>query len=389
MERIYLDNAATSWPKPESVYASVENAMRSLGAAAGRGSYRDAIEAGRLIEQTRGGVAELINAPYRRNVSFSFNGTDSLSTAIFGLLRQGDHVVTSAAEHNSVLRPLRDLESRGLIEVSCVGCDEHGAYSEDDIIAAVRPETRLVCLIHVSNVTGTIEPIGNIKSRCRAKGNQDTIFLIDAAQSLGHIPIDVQELGIDILAAPGHKGMLGPLGTGVLYVSDSIVDAVRPLRFGGTGTDGSVEIQPTKAPDKFESGNLNVPGNAGLNAGIDFLNSNLGDEAKIRRDAISQTMLEGILSLSGVTLHGPRTMQNRIGVFSLSIDGFDCHEAAAILDANWSIQTRAGLHCAPLIHQAMGTDRLNGTIRLSVGLFNTQQHVETTLEALSQLAGSC
>lgn len=388
MDRIYLDNAATSWPKPDSVYASVEDAMRNLGAPAGRGGYHEAIEAGRQVEQTRGLVAQLINAPHRKNISFAFNGTDALSTAIFGLLKPGDHVVTSAAEHNSVLRPLKDLESRRLIDVSYVNCNAEGAYSENDVIAAVRPDTRLVCLIHASNVTGAIEPIENIKSRCQALGNTETILLVDAAQTLGHLPIDVQGTGIDILAAPGHKGMLGPLGTGILYVSDSIVDAVRPLRFGGTGTEGSIEFQPTRAPDKFESGNLNVPGIAGLNAGLVFLNSEIGREAKQRHGEICQMMLKGILNLAGITLHGPQSMENRVGVFSLSIDGFDCHEASTILDSNWSIQTRAGLHCAPLIHRAMGTDKQNGTIRLSVGLFNTQQHIESTLEALSQLAGT-
>lgn len=387
MDRIYFDNAATSWPKPDSVYEAVERAMRTLGAPSGRGGYREAIEADRLIEQTRGMMAELIQAPHRRNISFAFNGTDALSTAIFGLLETGDHVVTSEAEHNSVLRPLKDLESRGWIELTCVSCDESGAYTEDDVIAAVRSDTRLICLNHVSNVSGSIEPIGNIKSRCVEMGNETIVFLLDAAQSLGYLSIDVQELGCDLLAAPGHKGILGPLGTGILYVADSIVDSVRPLRFGGTGTDGGIEIQPTKAPDKFESGNLNVPGIAGVHAGISFLNSELGAEAKKRRENLSQLMLDGLLSLSGVKLHGRQVMEGRTGVFSLSIEGFDCHEAATVLDSNWSIQTRAGVHCAPLIHRAMGTDTLGGTLRLSVGLFNTIQDVETTIDALRQLSG--
>lgn len=386
MDRIYLDNAATSWPKPESVYAAIEHAQRVIGAPAGRGAYKQAVESQRLVEQTRGLVANLIGARHRRSVAFTFNGTDSLSTALFGLLKQGDHVVTSVVEHNSVLRPLKHLESNQLIEVTYVGCDEAGLVNEDDLIAAVRPNTRLVCLIHVSNVTGTIQPIETTKARLIETGNEQALFLVDAAQSLGHIPIDVQAIGVDLLAAAGHKGILGPLGTGVLYVRDEVAEAVQPLRYGGTGTDGSIEFQPTNTPDKFESGNLNVPGIAGVNAGIKFLNSDEGKAAHGQLAMLSKFLLDGILSLDRVSLQGSPSAKNRIGVFSISIEGLDCHEASSILDSNWSVQTRSGLHCAPLLHRSLGTAELNGTVRLSLGPFNTRQHIETAIDAISQLA---
>ncbi|MFK7769348.1 MAG: aminotransferase class V-fold PLP-dependent enzyme [Mariniblastus sp.] len=391
MERIYLDNAATSWPKPESVYCAIDHAQRVIGAPAGRGGYEQVVEALRLVEQTRGALARLINAPNRRNIAFTFNGTDSLSTAIFGLLKPGDHVVTSVVEHNSVLRPLKHLEAEKKIQVTYVGCDANGLFDETEIASAIRPDTRLVCLTHVGNVTGAIQPLENIGSICKANGHDqhdapNTIFLIDAAQSLGYIPVNVQTLGCDILAAPGHKGLLGPLGTGILFVNDQTAPAIQPLRFGGTGTDGSVETQPTKTPDKFESGNLNVPGIAGINAGLIFLKSAEGIAAHENWETLSGLLLESIVSTEGITLHGPATMENRIGVFSISIDGLDCHEASSILDSNWSVQTRSGLHCAPLVHRAMGTEKDHGSLRLSVGLFNTKLQIEKAASALRELA---
>ena len=386
MERIYLDNAATSWPKPESVYVAVDHAQRVIGAPAGRGSSEQVVQAMRLVEQTRGLVAELIGAPDRRNISFTFNGTDSLSTAIFGLLKKGDHVVTSVVEHNSVLRPLKHLESQSIIETTYVGCDETGTFSEDDVVAAVRPETRLVCLIHASNVTGSVQPIENVKRRIVESGNEKTVLLLDAAQSLGHLPLDVEAIGCDILAAPGHKGILGPLGTGILYVAEHLSDQIRPLRFGGTGSSRSTEFQPTEVPQKFESGNLNVPGIAGINAGLKFLASDEGKLAHENQLRLSQLMLDGIASIDGVQLQGHSSTKNRIGVFSLSIDGFDCHEAAGIFESSASIQTRAGFHCAPLLHRALGTEAAGGTVRISPGFFNTASDIEAVLKVISEIA---
>ena len=390
MNRIYLDNAATSWPKPESVYRAVDYAQREIGAAAGRGNYKNVVEALRLIENTRGKLAKLINASDKKSISFCLNGTDALSTAIFGLLKPTDHVITTVVEHNSVLRPIKHLESIGRIKVDYIGCDEHGRFSVDDIIQALRIETKLVACLHVSNVTGTVQPIDELKARLNKDrlSNENIFLLIDAAQSLGSLPVDVQSLGCDILCAPGHKGLLGPLGTGVLYVDDKIANEIEPLRYGGTGTDGSIEFQPTETPDKFESGNINLPGIAGLEAGIDFLTSEEGLAAAERYKELSQLMLDGLLSIGGLSLQGNSTMENRIGLFSVSIDNLDCRDAAGILDSTWSIQTRAGLHCAPMLHRALGTEEQGGTLRFSLGLFNTKEQIEKTIDAMRQLTKS-
>ncbi|MDE0936748.1 MAG: aminotransferase class V-fold PLP-dependent enzyme [Mariniblastus sp.] len=386
MSRIYLDNAATSWPKPDSVYAAIDHAQRVLGAPAGRGAYYEANDASRIVDHARNEVAKLINAPKSRNIAFTFNGTDSLSTAILGLLKNGDHVVTTVVEHNSVLRPLNHLQGEGLIEVTCVGCDEEGFVDVNEIIASIKPNTRLLVVNHVSNVTGSIQPVDTLKERLAVLENQKIVFLLDAAQSLGHIPVDIQELGCDILASSGHKGLLGPLGTGLIYLSDRIVNSVNPLRFGGTGTEGSVEFQPEQMPDRFESGNLNVPGIAGVHAGIRFLNSTEGLELRARRHANAARLLQGIREIPGVQIHGAKEMGQRIGVFSFNISGWDCHEVASILDANWAIQTRAGRHCAPLIHRALGTEPDHGTVRLSVGLFTTLEQADLVLESIAKLA---
>ena len=386
MSRIYLDNAATSWPKPDSVYAAIDHAQRVLGAPAGRGAYYEANDASRIVDHARNEVAKLINAPKSRNIAFTFNGTDSLSTAILGLLKSGDHVVTTVVEHNSVLRPLNHLQGEGLIEVTCVGCDEEGFVDVNEIIASIKPNTRLLVVNHVSNVTGSIQPVDTLKERLAGLENQKIVFLLDAAQSLGHIPVDIQELGCDILASSGHKGLLGPLGTGLIYLSDRIVNSVNPLRFGGTGTEGSVEFQPEQMPDRFESGNLNVPGIAGVHAGIRFLNSTEGLELRARRHANAARLLQGISEIPGVQIHGAKEMGQRIGVFSFNISGWDCHEVASILDANWAIQTRAGRHCAPLIHRALGTEPDHGTVRLSVGLFTTLEQADLVLESIAKLA---
>ncbi len=388
--RIYLDNAATSWPKPTAVYEAVDRAQREIGATAGRGAYGSATEAARIVEQTRNQLARLIGAPRPQNIAFSFNCTDGLSTAILGFLKQGDHVITSVIDHNSVLRPLMALQQAGTIEVSIVACDQVGRISPCEVLEQSSPKTRLVCLPHVSNVTGTIQPIEEIGQAIRAENqgrseDAQIKFLVDGAQSIGHLELDVQALSVDMLAAAGHKGLMGPLGTGFLYASDDVADRINPLRFGGTGTDGSLEFQPNETPQKFESGNLNVPGIAGLQAGLNFLNSEAGHAAHANWQTNSQRLLDGLLSIDGVELLGPTTMDRRIGVFSIWKDGLDCRDAAAALDSAYSIQTRAGLHCAPLMHRHLKTEPHGGTLRLSLGLFNTAEQVETTVEAVKEV----
>ena len=388
LKRIYLDNAATSWPKPESVYTAIENIQREIGAPAGRGGYREASQVHQMIQQTRQKLAQFINAPLRQNVAFTYSGTDALCTAILGILNGADHVVTSMAEHNSVLRPLRYLESQNKIRLSIVPSDLDGLVDPKDIHDAICDDTKLVVLTHVSNVTGAIQSAAEIGAMCRSK---ETMFLLDAAQSIGHIPIDVRAIGCDMLAAPGHKGLLGPLGTGILYYTDQIASQLRPLRLGGTGTPNGTDRQPDQCPDKFEAGNLNVPGIAGIAAGLEFLQSDEGSKRQQATDHLVQQMLDGLVRLSEsglIQLHGPTDVAKRTGVFSIAIGDMQCTDAAAILDATWSIQTRAGLHCAPLMHESLGTQKQGGSVRLSLGLFNTQEDVAQALKAINEIAVS-
>src|SRR3954452_22403577 len=259
--RIYLDNAATTWPKPEAVYDAVDHYQREIGAPNGRSGYREAQESNRIVERARRGVADLIGASDASHIILGLNCSDMLNLAIRGVVRPGDHVVTTVCDHNSVLRPLRMLSEAANVEVTYVRCDRQGFVSPDDVKAAIRPSTRLVAVNHASNVTGAIQPIDEIGRVVRAT---DALFLVDAAQSLGHVPIDVRMTYADLLAAPGHKGLLGPLGTGILYIRPGIEREVTPLRYGGTGTQSDEDRQPDVLPQKYEPGNHNLVGLAGL-----------------------------------------------------------------------------------------------------------------------------
>src|SRR6476659_1810032 len=266
--RIYLDNAATSWPKPEAVYDAVDRYLREIGAPNGRSSYRTAMESNRIVDRARRAVAALLGVREASQVVFGFNCTDVLNLAIRGIVRPGDHVVTTVCDHNSVLRPLRALFEDSGAKLSYVPCDHLVFISPDDVRAALRPQTRLVAVNHASNVTGAIQPVEEIG---RVVRESNAFYLVDAAQSLGHVPIDVQSLDADLLAAPGHKGLLGPLGTGVLYIRPGVEHDLKPLRCGGTGSQSDEDRQPDVMPDKYEPGNHNLAGLAGLAAATDFL----------------------------------------------------------------------------------------------------------------------
>jgi cysteine desulfurase / selenocysteine lyase len=381
--RLYFDNAATSWPKPEAVYRALDEYQRRLGAPAGRGAYAEAAEVERIVGSCRKRVAGLIRASEAARIIFTHNGTDALNLALHGLLRAGDHVVTSVCEHNSVLRPLRFLAERG-VTTTYVPCDATGYVDPDAVRRAITPQTRLIALIHASNVTGAIQPAKEVG---RIAAEHGVYFLLDAAQSLGYVPLDVTTLDCHLLAAPGHKGLMGPLGTGMLYVAPGMEQHLLPTRQGGTGTRSDEDEQPQSLPDRYEAGNLNVPGIVGLEAGVAHVQQ-LG-EAHVQAHGrmLVQRLLAGLTGLSGVRLYGPPTGQDRVGVVSLTIAGFDPQELAAVLDANWHIQTRAGLHCAPRMHAALGTAP-SGTLRLSLGHFTTQEQVDAVIGALGEVAGS-
>lgn len=381
--RIYLDNAATSWPKPESVYWAVDRFQREIGAAAGRGAYGASLESDRIVAAARNSVARLIGAGDPRQIVFTASCTDSLNLALHGWLRAGDHVVTTVAEHNSVLRPLRELVERRQIGVTRVPCDAAGMVDPDDVRRALRPATRLVAVVHASNVTGAVQPVREIGSITRAHG---AALLIDAAQTIGHLPLSVDEIGADLLAAPGHKGLLGPLGTGLLYIRKGREAELQSFRQGGTGTRSQEDRQPDSLPDKYEAGNLNLPGLAGLAASLEFLGRE-GITAIAEREArLADRLRNHLGEIAGVTLYGPAKPEQRVSVVSVNITGYDPQEAATLLDATFGIQVRAGLHCAPAMHENLGTLASGGTIRFSLGAFNTRVDVDAVVAAVAELA---
>lgn len=384
--RIYLDQAATSWPKPECVYKAVDDYQRRLGTAAGRGAYAEAIEVAARVGRARAAVARLIGAEHPSNIAFTLNGTDSLNLAIHGALFRGGHVITTVAEHNSVLRPLRELESGGRVEVARLQVNASGVVDPDEFRRALRPDTALIALTHASNVTGAIQPAADVGAIAREAG---VLFLLDAAQTAGELPLNVRDLGVDLLAAPGHKGLLGPLGTGVLYIRPGVEDRVSSFRQGGTGSFSEDDLQPSVMPDKYESGNLNVPGILGVGAGVEWLLER-GVE-KIRRDGLALVQrLLGRLAEIGVTVYGSGTADQRVGLASFTMPGIDPQEFAAILDSAYRIQVRAGLHCAPLMHRALGTINTGGAVRVSLGPFNTADEIEAagdTIQEIAQQAG--
>jgi cysteine desulfurase/selenocysteine lyase len=382
MDRIYLDNAATSWPKPDAVYRAVDEYQRSIGAAAGRGVYRSAQTSERIVAECRRRIADLVGISQPKQVIFTLNGTDSLNLAIHGLLRPGDHVVTSVCEHNSILRPLHALGQSHQIETTIVGCDESGFIDAAEVRAALRPNTRLIALAHASNVTGVVQPladIGQIASQHKA------LFLVDAAQSLGHIEVRQAEIGWHLLAAPGHKGLMGPLGTGVLAIAAGIEEWLQPIRQGGTGSRSDDPEQPQSLPDRYESGNLNVSGIAGLGAGVAWLQERGLAEIHKHERELTGLLIEGLRNIPGVTVFGPPTDSPRVGVVSFNLADFDPQEVAAALDSAAGIEVRSGLHCAPRMHAALGTAPA-GTVRASFGPFSTATDVETLVAAVREFA---
>ena len=384
MKRIYLDNAATSWPKPDVVYVAVDRYLRENGAPAGRSAYREAADVECVIASARSSIARIIGADHATQIVFTFNGTGALNLAIHGLLRPGDHAICTDADHNSVLRPLRYLEEHGGVEVTRVACDPSGRVDPDNVRRAIRPNTRLVAMLHASNVTGVIQPVAEVAEIAREHGAR---FLLDAAQSLGHWPVSVRELSVDLLAAPGHKGLLGPLGTGFLYVRDGIEREIESIAQGGTGTQSNEDRQPESVPDKFESGNHNVPGLVGLVAALGWL-ENRGIESVCQHEKeLGDQLRKRLRQIPGVQLHGPADGERAMAVVSISVEGYDPQEAAAVLDSAFRIQVRAGLHCAGRLHAALGTLERGGTIRFSAGAFNTPSDVEAAATAVEEIAG--
>ncbi len=377
---IFLDNAATSFPKPEPVYRAMDDTMRRIGVAPGRGGYAQGLASARLVFTAREALAALFSVPDPSRLVFTHSATESINLAARGLLKPGDHVVTTTMEHNSLARPLRLLEGRG-VEVTWVGADRDGFVESRDIAAAFRPTTRLVALAHASNVTGTVQPVAEIGALTRSAGIR---FLVDAAQSAGCLPIDVERMGIDLLAVPGHKGLFGPPGTGILYVADGV--ELEPLTVGGTGGFSSEPEQPRGMPERLESGTLNVPGIAGLLAGVEFIRQTGIETIARHEENLMAFLLAGLAGMPGITVHaGPAG--RRAPVASFTVEGMDPSAVGYRLDTDFGIAVRVGLHCSPMAHRTIGTFPV-GTVRVSPGYFTTAADVETFLAALKEIVVS-
>lgn len=389
-DRLYFDNAATSWPKPDCVYEAVDRYQREIGASAGRGSYTSAIEAQRIVDSARRNCAQLIGVSDPSRIIFTANGTDALNLAIHGCLRKRDHVVTTDVEHNSVLRPLYLAQENLEIALQYARCDQQGYVDLEHLQQLIDSGTNLVAITHASNVTGAVQPLAEISEIVRSSG---ATLLVDAAQTAGHLPIDVEKLGIDLLASSGHKGLLGPLGTGLLYVREGLEELLNPHRQGGTGVDSISASQPKAMPERYEAGNLNVPALAGLAASTDFLLTESVEKIAAHEQALTRQLISGLQAVSGVEVFGPPADSPRASVVSFRGAGYDPQdwnpqELAATLDATAGLECRAGLHCAPRMHQSIGTADSGGLVRLSLGWSTTAEQVDTVLSVIASILES-
>jgi len=379
---IYLDNAATAFPKPESVCVAVDCTMRRFTANPGRGGHHMALDAARIVLDAREAVAGFFGAADSSRVVFTASATEAINLALFGLLQPGDRVVTTSMEHNAVVRPLRALQERG-VEVVKVQSDRYGFVAPSALVEACQPKPRMLVMSHCSNVTGTVQAIEEIGPWCRSQG---ILLLVDAAQSAGHFPIHVGEMGIDLLAASGHKGLMGPPGTGFLYLREGL--HLQPLIYGGTGTLSDSEQQPEDLPERLESGTLNTVGLAGLLAAIQFFETEGFEQVQSHQTLLLQQLLAGLSSLPGIMLYGPADARVHGGAVSFSVDSFDPAAFGFRLDREYGICCRVGLHCAPDAHRSIGTYP-KGTIRVSPGYFNTSQDIDSLLSALQTLSAGC
>lgn len=376
---IYLDNAATSHPKPETVYKKVDETLRHVSANPGRSGHRLAIEADRTIFDARESIARLFNIEHTDRIIFTPNATGALNLAITGLLKPGDHCITTAMEHNSVVRPLKFLSLTG-VEVTKVPVSREGAVDPEDIGASIKESTKLVAFTHASNVIGTITPAKEIIEKAHGKG---VLCLLDAAQTAGSVPIDVEELGVDFLACPGHKGLYAPQGTGFLYIAPHV--KLRPILFGGTGSRSDLESMPDFLPDRHEAGTLNTPGIAGLGAGAEFLAATGVENVRRHEVSLCSRLISGLKEIAGVKVYGVSDPEKRASVVSFNIDGVDPAAVGNLLDSDYDIAVRVGIHCAPDAHRSMGSYPV-GAIRMSPGFFTTEGEIDQAVQAVREIA---
>ncbi|MCK7476902.1 MAG: aminotransferase class V-fold PLP-dependent enzyme [Candidatus Moduliflexus flocculans] len=377
---IFLDNGATSFPKPEEVYTYMDHFYRNFGVNPGRSGYDLCMEAGLVVEETRKLLTQFFHGTDPNRLCFGYNSTDALNLIISGMLRPGDHAISTTVEHNSVLRPLYHLRRDG-VEVDFVPFDGAGFVDPEEIRRRFRTNTRLVVVNHASNVIGTVQPIAAIGRLCREAGIP---FAIDASQSAGKVPIDMEAQCLDVVAFTGHKSLLGPTGIGGLYVREGI--EIRHTRAGGTGVRSAVRAHLDEYPYRLEYGTPNVMGIAGLKAGVTWVNAK-GVEALHREEMrLAGILLDGLRAIPRVVTYCLDSLENHIAVLAFNIEGVDAADVGTMLDVDFGIACRTGLHCAPLVHEQMGTDRIHGAVRFGIGPFNTEDHVRTAVDAVGKIA---
>lgn len=378
---IYLDNSATSFPKPQVVYDFMKEFYQSHGVSPGRSGFDKALEAEEVVHSTRKLLTDLFNGTDPNRLTFSYNATDSLNRIIQGMISKGDHVITTNLEHNSVLRPLYHRKHEGDIEVTYIPFDSRGYIDPEDVRKAFRKNTRLVIVNHSSNIIGTVQPVGEIGRYCREAG---IYFAVDASQSAGAVPIDVQAMNIDLLAFTGHKCLMGPTGIGGSYVGENV--PIRCTIFGGTGVRSAHPFHLDEFPYRMEAGTLNTVGVAGLYAGVKWVLGEGIDNIHAHEMRLWDKLRRGVQAIDGVTTYCADDTENQNPVLSLNIDGWIAGDAGTMLDVDHNIATRTGLQCAPLVHVHLGTDKLHGTVRFSVGPFNTEAEIDTAIEAVREIA---
>jgi cysteine desulfurase family protein len=380
MNRIYVDNAATTFPKPDTVSRAICNYIENVGANVGRGTYESSYDAARVVYETREQLAEMFNYKEPMNVVFTMNITDSINTLLKGFLIPGDEVIISSMEHNAVIRTLNSKVLAG-VNIIKLQCDIFGTLDTTEIEKNISSNTKLIIMTHASNVCGTILPIKEVGEISK---KYSIPFILDSAQSAGVLDIDMEAMNLSALAFTGHKGLLGPQGIGGFIINDKLAEATEAFRYGGTGSYSELEEQPSILPDKFESGTLNIPGIYGLNAALKYIKTTGIRNIRNHEMRLSKLFLEGILNIKGISLSGINGVEGRTAVFSLNFDKMDNSEAAFILDREYGIMTRVGLHCAPSAHKTLGTFP-KGSVRISFGLFNTEQEVEYIISSINKL----
>lgn len=378
---IYLDNGATSFPKPECVYTFMNDFFRHNGVSPGRSGYDLSIETGNIVEDTRKLLTNYFNGTDPNRLIFSSNSTDALNLAINGMVKPGDHVITTSLEHNAVLRPLHHLSVYHGVEVTHIPFNKNGFVEPDDFIPAFRPNTSLVVVNHGSNVIGTVQPVKAIGRLCRER---NVPFLVDASQTAGKLDVDIRDACIDVVAFTGHKSLLGPPGIGGLYVGEDI--HIRHTRAGGTGVRSAVRHHLEEYPYRLEYGTLNIVGIAGLHAGLTWLRDQGIDKIHQHEMSLCQKLRDGLAAMEGVDVYYADDLTDHIGVLSFNVNGFEPVDTGTVLDGEYNIACRTGLQCAPMAHEQMGTDKCHGTVRMGFGPFNTEAQVDAALEAVGEIA---